>query len=148
MGQGTLGRGINGSVVSNQLNEHQQLQIQAFIHSRTLNVTYFSADEIEIILTTDYPKALEFQDKTVFFLAKSLNCNVLTGDAPLRKFCASQNITVRGIIWIFDRFIQEELISYNLAILKMEHLMSFNTNTRLPKDDCIERLANWEKSIS
>ena len=91
------------------------------------------------------PKSLEFPDKTVVYLAIKLSADVLTGDGPLRKFCTSNQLTVRGIIWLFDVFLKAELINHSTAIEKMNYLLSYND--RLPKDECLNRLKQWQTKI-
>lgn len=89
------------------------------------------------------PKALEFPDKTVVYLAAKLAADVLTGDGPLRKFCIARQLTVRGILWLFDTFLKAQLISYPMAVERMTHLLSFND--RLPKDECLNRIKHWQE---
>ena len=129
------------SEIIDQLNESQQQQVSVFIHSRSLNVTYFTVDEIEEIQAETFPRALEFQDKTVYYLAKKIDAQVLTGDSALRKFCITKQLTVHGIVWLFDRLLEKGLINSAVAINKMEHLLSFND--RLPKSECLKRIQEW-----
>jgi len=129
------------SEIIEQLNETQQQKVNVFIHSRSLNVTYFTDIEIVEIQEETFPRALEFQDKTVFYLAKKLDAQILTGDAALRKYCIDKQFNVHGIVWVFDRFIETKLITNKQAKEKMEELLSFND--RLPKLDCLNRIEVW-----
>ena len=126
--------------ILDQLNEPQRQILNQYIQS--LKVTKFTAQELQQATAMPAPAALEFPDKSVVFLALKLEASVLTGDGPLRKFCTSKHLDVRGIIWLFDTFLEQELISYQIAIDKMKLLMSFND--RLPKNECLERLKKWE----
>lgn len=131
--------------IIDQLNNTQAHQVKVFIDAGVLNVHLFSADEIQSILSLNAPRALEFEDKTVAFLAQKMNAAVLSGDGPLRKYCASLHLNVKGIIWLFDAFIEKALIDYETAIEKMNLLMSFND--RLPKAECLKRIEEWEKKL-
>lgn len=129
------------SEIIDQLNESQQQHVNVFIHSLSLNVIYFTDFEIAEIQAEVFPRALEFQDKTVFYLAKKLKAQILTGDAPLRKFCEINQFTVHGIVWFFDRLLEKKLITSQQAKEKMEQLLSFND--RLPKSECFKRIQDW-----
>jgi len=132
--------------VIDQLNDVQAEQVMYFVQSKDLNVYKFSEEEIAEILLLAAPRALEFTDKTVVYLAKNINAVVvLTGDAPLRKFCISNGLTVRGILWVFDTCLQKEKFTHATAIEKLKLLLSFND--RLPKDECLKRIEAWEKEI-
>lgn len=128
--------------VADQLNTAQYEKIDSFIQAKVLKVTSFTADELNEIVALKAPKALEFPDKTVIYLAIKLSAEVITGDGPLRKFCINNSLTVRGIVWLFDIFLTSGLITHAIAAEKMNLLLSFND--RLPKDECLSRLKEWE----
>ncbi len=129
--------------IVDQLNDHQYEKIAQFIQAKLLIVYNFSGEELLEITELECPRALEFPDKTVFYLAGKIKAEVLTGDGPLRKFCSGNQLTVRGIIWLFDIFLSKDLISPSVAVDKMNQLLSFNN--RLPKEDCMSRLKQWQE---
>ena len=131
--------------IVDQLNADQYEKVDSFIQAKVLKVYNFSSEELTEIVEMNAPKSLEFPDKTVVYLATKLSAEVLTGDGPLRKFCISNKLTVRGIIWLFDIFLKAELINHTVAIEKMNYLLSFND--RLPKDECMNRLKQWEAKM-
>ena len=131
--------------VINQLNDSQAEQVMYFVQSKDLNVYKFSEEEIAEIIQLRAPRALEFTDKTVIYLAKKINAMVLTGDGPLRKFCALNNLTLRGILWVFDTCLQKEKFNHAIAIEKLKLLLSFND--RLPKEECLKRIEAWENKM-
>jgi hypothetical protein len=131
--------------VVDQLNAGQYEKVDSFIQAKVLKVYNFSSVELEEIIQMKTPKSLEFPDKTVIYLATKLSAEVLPGDGPLRKFCISNQLTVRGIIWLFDIFLKAELINHTVATEKMNFLLSFND--RLPKDECMNRLKQWETKM-
>jgi hypothetical protein len=67
----------------------------------------------------------------------------MTGDNLLRKAAANDHITVRGILYVFDELIRTGLISSTEASVKLQFLL--DTGSRLPKDDCVVRLAEWNE---
>src|SRR5450432_2405569 len=127
--------------VADQLNDSQFEKVDSFIQAKLLVIYNFSSDEINEIFEIEMPRALEFPDKTVIYLATKINAEVLTGDGPLRKFAAKSQLTVRGIIWLFDMFLTKKLITPSIAIERMEHLLSFND--RLPKTECEGKIRQW-----
>jgi len=128
--------------VVDQLNDNQYEKVDAFIQAKVLKVHNFSSAEIAEILQMPAPRALEFPDKAVAYLAAKIEAEVLTGDGPLRKFCEKNNLVVRGIIWLFDVFIEKQIINHQEAIERMNQLLSFNG--RLPKDECLNRIKVWD----
>ena len=104
--------------VINELIDDQLERVTIFIQSRQLNIYSFSSSELEQIMQMAAPAALTMQDKSVVFLAKNIQAGVLSGDNPLRKFCAKQNLEVKGIIWLFDQFLELQLIDCGVAIQK------------------------------
>ena len=131
--------------IIDELNDGQMERVNAFIQSQQLTVYYFSAEELEQISTMKTPASLTTEDKSVVFLARLLQSSVLSGDNPLRKFCEKQNLEVKGIIWLFDRFLQLNLVTYQTAAERMNYLLSFNN--RLPAADCESRLKEWKEKL-
>jgi predicted nucleic acid-binding protein len=129
--------------VIDELNISQLERVTSFIQSQQLIVYSFSSEELAQVVAIKAPASLTTQDKSVVYLANKLNAVVLSGDNPLRKFCEKQRLEVKGIIWLFDRFLELKLITYYLAIEKMNYLLSFNN--RLPAADCAARLKDWKE---
>jgi hypothetical protein len=50
-----------------------------------------------------------------------------------------------GIIWVFDAFVKHGLINHTAAIEKMKMLLSFNS--RLPVDECENRIKQWSQIL-
>ena len=128
--------------VADELKPGQYEELTGFIQSRQLKLYYFTSDELETIVAMVAPSSLSAMDKSVVFLAQQLKGAVLSGDNTLRKFCTKNNLEVRGMLWLFDRFVELELVTAETAIEKMELLLSFNN--RLPVADCEQRLKEWK----
>lgn len=131
--------------VIDELNENQLEQLNSFIQAQHVKVYTFSAEELMAISVIVAPASLTTQDKSILYLAKKLEASVLTGDNPLRKFCLKNELDVKGIIWLFDRFVELELVDCETAIAQMIFLLSFNP--RLPSIDCEQRLKHWKEQI-
>lgn len=129
--------------IIDELNDSQLERVTAFIQSKQLNVYSFSSEELEAISNMEAPSSLTIEDKSVVFLAKKEMAGVLSGDNPLKKFCLKHDLEVRGIIWLFDKFLEFDLITYEIAINQMNFLLSFNN--RLPELECHVRLKDWSE---
>lgn len=130
--------------VVEELNESQQKIVRHYQSSNRLGVLI--TEEIELI--TQLPKhipinKLSFADLTVFHFAMKMNTGILTGDSLLRKISEKQGLDVHGIIWVFDKMIELELISTINAASKLESLLNFNK--RLPVHECQVRIKKWKK---
>jgi hypothetical protein len=127
--------------IVDQLNDDQLLNLTEFIDSQDLRVHYLSALQLQEVIDLAAPRALELADKSMAWLSLQLTATVLTGDGPLRKFCQTMHLEVRGIIWLFDAIIEKGVMSPLSAAEKMESLLGFNS--RLPKDQCSHRIQQW-----
>lgn len=65
-----------------------------------------------------------------------------TGDMNLRKVAVKENISVHGILFVFDELVRHALLPPELAadILKALKII----NARLPFDEVDSRLKKWE----
>jgi hypothetical protein len=127
--------------IVDQLNDDQLVHLTEFIDSRHLQVHYLSTAQLQEVIELAAPRALELADKSVAWLSLQLAATVLTGDGPLRKYCQTKHLEVRGIIWLFDVIVEKGLLSPQSAAEKMELLLRFNN--RLPKDECFHRIHQW-----
>ena len=65
----------------------------------------------------------------------------MTGDAKLRKQVSKKGIEVRGIIYVFDELVKQNLLNFTGAIEKIEQL--YQLNNRLPKKEIEKRIEQW-----
>jgi hypothetical protein len=97
---------------------------------------YLGINEIVVNST-----GLSFEDCSVWFYSKKLGGTLLSGDGKLRKQATQGDIQVRGILFILDELVQEEIITKSTAFQKLTVLKSLNP--RLPKKEIEKRLARW-----
>jgi predicted nucleic acid-binding protein len=127
--------------IVDQLNDQQATHLTQFIDAHHLQVHYLTAHQLQAIIALPAPQALELADKSAAWLSLQLAATVLTGDGPLRKYCQTQHLQVKGIIWLFDVIVEKGLLHPVTAAHKMEALLQFNN--RLPKDECSHRIHQW-----
>lgn len=131
--------------VLEELNDAQVALMQQFERDGLLVVRLLSEVERNAVSQLKAQAGLSYTDRTVIVLAESLDALLLTGDGKVRKYCLAQKKEVRGIIWLFDRFLELQCIDHALAVEKMEGLMRINN--RLPVEECLERLGRWRKLL-
>jgi rRNA-processing protein FCF1 len=130
--------------VINEIKDELQLKsIKEYTDNGLLHVHRFTADELTDVLEL-YEKAsgnVSLTDCSVWHYAKRNNYILLTGDRQLRTRAKNSNVTVKGIIYVFDSLVEYKLIEPSLAADKLEEL--FRINQRLPKKIIQERIDAW-----
>jgi predicted nucleic acid-binding protein len=102
-----------------------------------------SEEELDKLSAMNVSRKLSPPDLSVIILALNIQAMVVTGDNLLRKHCQKAELEVHGILWLFDLFINNQIISKNTSIVKLELLIA--QNNRLPKEECSKRLLDWKK---
>lgn len=129
--------------ILDELNDEQRTPIVNLNSGKKLTV-------IETIKTTDFQgittileksTGLSFEDCSVWYYSKKMSGILLTGDGKLRKQASKDNIEVRGIIYLFDVLLNQNLISFQEAVEKIKQLMLLNN--RLPKKEIDKRIELW-----
>lgn len=130
--------------VIEELNDEQQKPVSKLIKSGKLKIieTEDAKDFQGITNILENSSGLSFEDCSVWYYSKKLSGALLTGDGKLRKQATKEGIQVRGIIFIFDELLKQELISFTLAIDKIEKLSLLNN--RLPKKEIEKRIESWK----
>ncbi len=86
---------------------------------------------------------LSWEDCSTWYYSRKLGGILVTGDGSLRKLATAAGIEVRGIIYLFDELLAQKIITCEMAVEKIEHLLTINS--RLPKDAIRIRLRLWKK---
>jgi len=127
--------------VYDQLIPEQQAIVAPYIQSRALIVYNFSFEELMEIYAIEFPPGLEAADQSVYYYSTKIKAMVLSGDKKLRTFCESNDVEVRGVIWVFDSFVSKSVLSKRVAASKLQLLLDINN--RLPFEDCRKRISKW-----
>lgn len=130
-------------VVFDELNDDQKIIIEAYINSEHIElITIEEEEDFKSIATIlENSSGLSFEDCSVWHYAHKLNGILLSGDGKLRKQAIANGISVKGILYVFDQLLLNEIISFELAIVKLEQL--YEINPRLPVNSKNERIINW-----
>jgi len=97
--------------VYNELYDEQKEILKAYQSVGKLLIYNISSEEKEQIEGIKFPRSLSENDKTVIFLADKFNAIVISSDKAVRNFAKSKAIEYHGMLWIFDRLVEETIIS-------------------------------------
>ncbi len=100
-------------------------------------------DYYGITVLLNQTKGLSFEDCSVWYYSKKKKGALLTGDAKLRRHAEKDNVQVRGILFVFDEIVKQNLLKPAEAALKISQLKQINP--RLPINELDKRIRNWEK---
>ncbi len=135
--------------VMNELFLRQQEILKAYQIVGKLTVHNLTSDDLLAIQSTNYPKALSQQDRSVIHLATQLHAMVLSSDGVVRKYAKKSALETHGIFWIFDQLVEHQLLTKKTAINKLSRLMNVNlmyrNNVQLRKEVNL-RIKLWRKN--
>lgn len=129
---------INELIISEQ---HQA--IIKYVDKGKLKVKEFNPDELMEIVNLQNKAGgnVSLTDCSVWYYSLKNNYILLTGDGQLRKKATASNVTVKGIIYIFDQLVSFNLLTPSSAADKLSLLSKINS--RLPKSTIEERIVKW-----
>jgi predicted nucleic acid-binding protein len=124
------------------LHEVKSSDVDRFVQVGVLKKETFDVAELtELVEFKGNRPTLSLQDCSVLKLAMRRKATLLTGDGALRKHAIAENVSVHGILWIFDRMISRRIMKPQDAAKHLRQLMK--KNPRLPADECKKRLSHW-----
>lgn len=124
--------------------QHQVLKAYQSVQRLTVH-NLQEADFIEIY-NTAYPRALSEADKSVLHIAAKIDACVLSSDKAVRNCAKNKNIDYHGMLWIFDRLVELQLLAPKQAALKLQQLVSSNFiyQNNIPLvNEIAKRLKEW-----
>lgn len=112
-----------------------------------IRIESFNPEELVEIISehSSVPGNISIPDCSVCYYARKHSATLLTGDRQLRKYAESGNIAVRGILFIFDEVVANNILSLPQAAMKLRELVAINV--RLPKAEIEKRINLWSKKI-
>lgn len=86
---------------------------------------------------------VSIQDCSVWIYAQDNGYILLTGEGKLRRTAIKEGTNVRGILYIFDKMVEEKLLTPQKACEKIQLLRQING--RLPSKEIEKRVCIWSK---
>ncbi|HXB39879.1 MAG TPA: hypothetical protein VNZ49_05005 [Bacteroidia bacterium] len=132
--------------VFNELYDEQKEMLRAFESVGKLTLHSIKEEDRKVIFAKGYPRSLSDNDKTVLFLSEKIDAMVLSSDKSVRKHAKKLCVEYHGMLWIFDKLIEMNLIDNNTAIQKTTQLFKTNIvyqNNLELKTEIDKRIATW-----
>lgn len=114
------------STVLYELYSEQQQILKVYQSVSKLTVHNLQEQDFIEIYSEEYPKSLSETDKSVLHIANKLDACVLSSDKALRNCAKNKDIEYRGMIWIFDRLVDNSTLSPKEAATKLKQLVATN----------------------
>ena len=130
--------------VFDELNEQQQESLKKKMESGQIRVMDILVAEHTLVNAIDTSRRLSFSDKTVLYIAIRDNLQILTGDQKLKKTAEKLGLQANGILWVFDKIVELNIVTHHEAADKLESLMRINS--WLPENESFARLEMWKKN--
>jgi len=128
--------------VYEELREEQKSMLARFIEDKKLQLIESGAEELLAIATIQSKTTgLSIEDCSVWFYAQKNKGILLTGDGRLRKQSSASGVEVKGILFVFDQLLLQNIITFETALLKLNQL--YTLNSRLPLTPKNERITAW-----
>lgn len=112
--------------VFNELYPEQQELLKGYEMGGKLQLHSLNEEDRISIVAAKYTGGLSESDKTVLYIARQFGAMVLSSDKPVRKQAKKCEIEYHGMLWIFDRLVEADLISKALAIEKLKIMILTN----------------------
>lgn len=134
------------ALVFEELDTDQQKSLNLFVDSGALSVAQLSAEQlVEIDAIRISKPTLSTQDCSAYYQAKVYGGILLTSDNSLRRFAKANRQKVHGHLWVFDRMVEHETVSKEMASMKLQELCSqINLHLGLPREECELRYERWK----
>ena len=130
-------------VIAEITDPEQSEALSALARENKIRIESFDAEELGEIITehSSVPGNISIPDCSVCYYARKHAATLLTGDRQLRRYAEANNVSVRGILFIFDELVANNVISSQQASAKLRELVAINV--RLPKSEIEKRINNW-----
>ena len=122
----------------------QKADVTAFIKRKKLTVGKLDSEEVGLIVerSDETGGKISITDFSVCYYAQKNGYTLLTGDMNLRKVATKENISVHGILFLFDELVKHAILPPELAADTLIKLKG--VNTRLPLEEVDSRIKKWE----
>ncbi|OJV36294.1 MAG: hypothetical protein BGO33_04685 [Bacteroidia bacterium 43-41] len=129
-----------------ELYSEQQQVLKAYQSVNKLIVHNLIEEDFLQIHSESYPKSLSETDKSVLHIANKINACVLSSDKTVRNCAKNKDIEYHGMIWIFDKLVEANILSEKEAAHKLKQLVATNfifQNNKPLVDEIQKRFKLW-----
>ena len=125
-------------VISEIVSEYQLIEIEKYIEGHLLIIDSYGDFQSVQAIYDKYP-GLSFADSSVLELAIRLEGILLSSDKALRNISKTNNLDVRGVLWVIKELVINQMISNETAVMKLKEYPEINI--RVPLNE-IKKLIN------
>ncbi len=130
-------------ILNEIVQEEQRILLDAFIEMNTIKIVESDGNDIDnISIIYNTIRKLSLADSSIIYFANKMDAIIFSSDGLLRQEAEGRKIKVHGILWIFRKLIENDILSKSMAANKLKKLMEINT--RLPVKECYKCLKEWE----
>lgn len=136
------------SAVYFELYDEQQQVLKAYQSVDRLIIHNLKEEDFLQIHSETYPKSLSETDKSVLYVANKLNACILSSDKTVRNCAKNKDIEYHGMIWIFDKLVEGNILTRKDAANKLKQLVATNfifQNNKPLVDEIQRRLKLWQQ---
>lgn len=135
-------------VLSELKKKEQHVSIEELVKTFKIKVSEMNGNEVMEIVKL-YHKNREttnvsMTDCSVWFYAKSNHYTLLTGDMKLRKSATKDGVDVHGLLYVFGKMVEHNVLTKHEAAEKLNILKK--QNNRLPMSEIEKRIKDWTKN--
>jgi predicted nucleic acid-binding protein len=133
--------------VINELFPHQKQQLKPYLEAGKISIHILDMNDWQAISLRKYPDTICYNDKIALYLSDKLNCLLLSSDKLVRQIAKQKSIEYHGLLWIFDRLIEQNKITKQDAIAKLSLLPKSNRMYKQNVDFINEirrRIDSWQ----
>jgi len=134
--------------VMNELIIEQRQHLQVYRSVNKLIIHIAEEADKKNILSNNYPRSLSESDCSVLYFAEKYNAILLSSDKVVRNTAKKRSIDYHGMLWVFDRLVERNLLSLKEASTKLQQLIKTNIvfqNNRELVTEMEKRLKVWER---
>lgn len=129
-----------------ELYSEQQQILKAYQSVDKLFIHNLKEEDFLQIHSESYPKSLSETDKSVLHIANKINACVLSSDKTVHNYAKNKDIEYHGMIWIFDKLVDSNILSEKEAVHKLKQLVATNfifQNNKSLVDEIQKRFKLW-----
>jgi len=132
-----------GFIIHEITDEKQASIINEACTNGYITVKEFSEKELFYFIEeySGYGK-VSLPDISVLFYSEITRYPLITNDGPLRKIAKERGVEVKGLLFVFDMFVKEQLLTATEAKNKLTYLIG--NGTRLPEEEVRNLFKEWD----
>ena len=125
--------------------ELESFQKEALLSEKLIILKTNENELLHIVALTTQHNGLSFEDCSVWYYAQKMEGVLITGDGKLRTKAKAAGIEVKGIIYIIEEIMKQNILEKLICIDKLEVLKILNN--RLPIAEIDRRIELWRTEL-